>query len=87
MTRSVSGGNSSLRENKVVTVEMKQEASLPVTTFGVGRHCYDKVAATCTGWNHQPHDRVYPGPANYTDGRKDQKDKYSLRDRTVKNLF
>ena len=43
------------------------------TTFGVSRESYSKVASH-SGWNHQPHDRVYPGPGYYHDRRKEQKD-------------
>ena len=50
MMRSPSGAIS-LRENQIVTYEMKKEAGLPQTTFGVGRHCLDKVVSN-NGWNN-----------------------------------
>jgi hypothetical protein len=46
--------------------------SSPVGTFGVSRDKYAKVVGF-NNWSHQPHDRCYPGPGEYTDRRKEKK--------------
>lgn len=41
-----------------------RKASFSGNTLGAPRKSYDNVVGM-QGWNHQPHDRNFPGPGQY----------------------